>query len=60
MKISVLEGEPEEISLPGVDQLKLAVLLEGLWISRETHCVPAIVTGELSSQVRGSVARERP
>ncbi len=36
---------------PSVDELDLAVAGEGLGVSRQTSCVPAIVTGELAIQV---------
>jgi hypothetical protein len=38
-----------------MDELQLAVTLEGLWVSRETSSVPAVVTGELTSEVRRGV-----
>ena len=38
----------------GVDHLQLAVLGEGLGVGREADGIPAVVTGELSRQVRGS------
>jgi hypothetical protein len=37
----------------GVDQLQLAVALEGLGVSRQTGGVPAVVAGELARQVGG-------
>ena len=36
-----------------VDQLELAVALEGLRVSRQAGGVPAVVAGELASQVGG-------
>jgi len=43
---------------PGVDDLKLTVPGEGLGVSGQTSSVPAVVTGELSLQVRGGVTGE--
>jgi hypothetical protein len=39
-----------------VDDLDLPVLGEGLGVSGQTGSVPAVVTGELASQVGGGVA----
>ena len=36
---------------PSMDELDLAVAGEGLGVSGQTSCVPAIVTGELAIQV---------
>ncbi len=40
----------------GVDHLQLAVAAEGLGVGRQASGVPAVVAGELASQVRGGVA----
>ncbi|GIM00221.1 hypothetical protein Vretimale_5371, partial [Volvox reticuliferus] len=43
-----------------MDELQLAVALEGLWVGRQTGGVPAVVAGELASQVGRDIAlRER-
>jgi hypothetical protein len=39
-----------------VDHLDLPVLGEGLRVSGQTGSVPAVVTGELASEVGGGVA----
>ena len=53
-------AESSEESPASMDDLDGPVPLEGLWVSRETSSVPSVVTGELSSEVRGDVTlRER-
>jgi hypothetical protein len=42
-----------------VDELKLPVACKRLRISRQACSIPAIVTGELASQVGGGLARQR-
>ena len=46
-------AERSEQGPAGVDQLQLAVPGEGLGVGREADGIPAVVTRELSSQVRG-------
>ena len=60
VKLGDEHAEGTEESPASMDDLNSPVLGEGLGVSRETSSVPAIVTGELSSEVRGDVTlRER-
>uniref|UniRef100_A0A2P2LQR3 Chlorophyll a-b binding proteinic n=1 Tax=Rhizophora mucronata TaxID=61149 RepID=A0A2P2LQR3_RHIMU len=43
-----------------VDHLELPIPGKGLWVSREPSGVPAVVTGELTSQVGWGLTREWP
>lgn len=55
------EDAPEgtEHGPPAVDDFKLTVLGERLGVCRQTSSVPAIVTGEFTSQVGRGLLRER-
>jgi hypothetical protein len=51
-----LHAEGAEEGPARVDELDLAVALEGLGVGREAGGVPAVVAGELAVQVGGHVA----
>ena len=49
-------AEGTEHGPASVDQLELTVGLEGLGVRGQTSGVPAVVTGELTGEVRGTLA----
>ena len=51
-------AEGAEHGPPGVDDLQLAVLGEGLGVGGKPGSVPAVVAGELAGQVGGGLAGE--